>query len=376
MAIMIPESIEHIQEATDGEKKVYKLLKSLLPNDHIVFYNIRVKDIYPDFIILSPDLGLIVLEVKDWLLHSIKSANIQRYDHKKEGKVKNPLEQAKKYTFTIVNSLKKDKNFVQSEGKYQGNLMFTYGYGVVFTNILKKNFVNSHLNNSIKNDFIVFKDDLETINENDLRFKLEKMLPIKFDFSRLNNDIMERLKDFFIKERYNPSLKKENKDVVEKESNKKKKYIFATLIILIVGFVGFYVFISNDDMEIAQKSEEHLIEELNEEKSIEEKSINEELDVGGSVNLKEPYQKTTIKVHVVVKDKGVPVEGAKVKIKNHYRTTISTFEGTTDKNGEAVIPFNIGGASIGYEVQVEIVATYGEKEGKSYTSFTPKASNG
>ena len=67
---------------------------------------------------------------------------------------------------------------------------------------------------------------------------------------------------------------------------------------------------------------------------------------------------------------------SKVEIKNHYRTTISTFEGTTDKNGEAVIPFNIGGASIGYEVQVEIVATYGEKEGKSYTSFTPKASNG
>ncbi|HEY9670474.1 MAG TPA: hypothetical protein V6D11_03455 [Waterburya sp.] len=52
MALMVPESIP--KNASHGEKTLYEILRTQLPNDFSVWYEPKVKGYYPDFIILGP----------------------------------------------------------------------------------------------------------------------------------------------------------------------------------------------------------------------------------------------------------------------------------------------------------------------------------
>ena len=74
MAFTVPERLTDQDTATNGERKVFAALRDYLPEDYLVYYDIRVGDRYPDFTVIGPDLGVIVLEVKDWRLKSIVGA--------------------------------------------------------------------------------------------------------------------------------------------------------------------------------------------------------------------------------------------------------------------------------------------------------------
>ena len=91
MGVVIPESISTLPNVTNGEKRVFKLVKELLPNNSITWFDLRVSGKYPDFVVLGSDLGLVVLEVKDWTINSILSADANYYELKDLGKKINPL---------------------------------------------------------------------------------------------------------------------------------------------------------------------------------------------------------------------------------------------------------------------------------------------
>lgn len=69
----------------------------MLPDDYHIFYNIRVNDSKPDFIVVSPNLGIIILEVKAWSLNFIESTNVDNLTLINGNLEKNPLEQAEGY---------------------------------------------------------------------------------------------------------------------------------------------------------------------------------------------------------------------------------------------------------------------------------------
>ena len=71
MAHMIPSSLT--SSASAGEKRVFAILQRL-PDDYIVYYEPTVSDRHPDFIVLSPKLGIMVIEVKGWYAGTIKQA--------------------------------------------------------------------------------------------------------------------------------------------------------------------------------------------------------------------------------------------------------------------------------------------------------------
>jgi hypothetical protein len=77
MALMVPDAVP--SKASEGEKKLFKILHYELPDDCYVWYEPRVKGIHPDFIILGPTLGLLVLEVKGWSASQILSADNNFY---------------------------------------------------------------------------------------------------------------------------------------------------------------------------------------------------------------------------------------------------------------------------------------------------------
>lgn len=114
---------------TPGERKVFAALRDHLPEDYVVYYNVRVGDRHPDFIVLGPDLGLVVLEVKDWRLSSIAETGpdgVRIRTSDGDRLVRNPVDQARGYALTIVDCLK------QRPGLRAGNqLCVGWAYGAV-----------------------------------------------------------------------------------------------------------------------------------------------------------------------------------------------------------------------------------------------------
>ncbi|MCD9465627.1 3'-5' exonuclease [Photobacterium iliopiscarium] len=143
MAILIPALTTCLKKMTLGEKRFARRLESHLEDDYLCWFDIPVgkKRRYPDFIILHPDRGLLFLEVKDWRLSSISdltSTQVTLHTDKGLERKANPLEQVRQCTYTVLNKLKYDLQLINHEGKYKGSLVFPYGYGVVLTNITRK----------------------------------------------------------------------------------------------------------------------------------------------------------------------------------------------------------------------------------------------
>jgi hypothetical protein len=131
MAFMIPETIAARPGATPGERKVFVALRDHLPEDYLVYYEISVKGRYPDFIVVGPDLGIVVLEVKDWRLGSIAGVGAEGVVLRRDAEeivVPNPIQQARGYALRAVDTLKKRPLLVEG-----GRPRFGWGYAVVFT---------------------------------------------------------------------------------------------------------------------------------------------------------------------------------------------------------------------------------------------------
>ncbi|HID82224.1 MAG TPA: DNA helicase II [Chromatiales bacterium] len=141
--IIPPLNRQTLSRMTSGEKRLARRLESLLEDDYLVWYDIPVgkKRRYPDFIILHPLRGLLFLEVKDWkpeTLKTINKKNVTLLTDKGLVTKPHPLEQARQCSYSALSKLEQDPSLCQTSDKYKGNLIMPYGWGVVFTNITRK----------------------------------------------------------------------------------------------------------------------------------------------------------------------------------------------------------------------------------------------
>lgn len=136
---------------TPGERRFAHRLQEKLEDDYLCWYDVPVgrKWAHPDFVILHPRRGLLVLEVKDWKRETIREASKTSFTlltDKGQKTVANPLEQARQYVQGICDRLTADPQLRAAEqGRYQGRLCFPYGCGVVLTNIPRSAFESSGL---------------------------------------------------------------------------------------------------------------------------------------------------------------------------------------------------------------------------------------
>ena len=75
---MHPEDIEDLENTTTGERRVFFLREAARPDsDFIGWYEpaIGEQGREPDFVLFGNQLGLLVLEVKDWLIDQIEEAD-------------------------------------------------------------------------------------------------------------------------------------------------------------------------------------------------------------------------------------------------------------------------------------------------------------
>jgi hypothetical protein len=97
MAEMIPAYLP--DHASQGEKAVFAALQEL-PDDVLVYYEPVIRRRYPDFIVIDPEVGVLVIEVKGWRAGWIKGADlenivIEQAGHKRTER--HPLRQARDY---------------------------------------------------------------------------------------------------------------------------------------------------------------------------------------------------------------------------------------------------------------------------------------
>ncbi len=150
MAILIP-SLGFARFDTRGELRLAERLKDFLEENAVVWHNLPVgpRSRHPDFIIVHPANGLLVLEVKDWRLESIVSADktkVELLTSHGTVRVTNPLEQARKYSFEVVRTLERDGQLLFPAGhRFMGRPILPSGYGAVFTNITRKQFDQTDL---------------------------------------------------------------------------------------------------------------------------------------------------------------------------------------------------------------------------------------
>lgn len=147
LAYMIPETIR--SSATAGERLLFRTMKQVLPDDVIVYYEPEIHGRRPDFVLIGPDFGMVVLEVKDYTRNTLYQLNRDEWtlltSAGTHATVKSPMLQAKEYMFHIKNVLEKDKALVHLEGKYQFKLKFPCGFGTVFTRLHEQDMVKDHL---------------------------------------------------------------------------------------------------------------------------------------------------------------------------------------------------------------------------------------
>jgi len=183
MATLIPALSACVSRMTSGERRLAERLEQKLDDDYLLWYDVPVgpTHAHPDFVVMHPRRGLLVLEVKDWKLATIVQADKQSWTILPDGVPKtviNPLEQARQYAHQVVDALKRDPQLTQADGPHAGNLAFPWSYGVVLPNITRQQFKAAELHHAIEPQRVVCKDEmLESVEAEDLQSRLWDMFP-------------------------------------------------------------------------------------------------------------------------------------------------------------------------------------------------------
>ena len=183
MATLIPSIGTCVSRMTSGERRLAERLEQRLDDDYLLWYDVPVgpKYAHPDFVVIHPRRGVLVLEVKDWRLGTIQQADKQNWEIIPDGipkSVVNPLEQARQYAHQVIDALQRDPQLVQQDGRHQGKLAFPWSYGVVFTNITRKQFNDAELFNAIEKNRVICQDEmLESVGAEEFQSRLWDMFP-------------------------------------------------------------------------------------------------------------------------------------------------------------------------------------------------------
>jgi hypothetical protein len=191
MAEMIPESIPSGKPL--GERLVFDLLQRL-PDDCLVYYEPVIAERYPDFIVISPSLGVLVIEVKGWAAKNIEGADdevIKLRDGQQIVSYKHPVRQARGYMFDVMNTCRRHPEFPElsrSEGVYKGRYFFPFGHAVFLTRISASDLQDSALNLVLRDSKIVTSDLLDSwrqLGDKQIERELTSCFNLRWPFPKL-----------------------------------------------------------------------------------------------------------------------------------------------------------------------------------------------
>jgi hypothetical protein len=167
MAILLPAPhLKHLR-MTNGERQFAARLLTKLENDYHCWYDVPIgrKQLRPDFIVLHPGRGILILEVKDWKLDTIRQIDAKTVEILTDRGVKhvpNPLEQARAYALEVIDLLEVDPLLIEQDNpRYKGRLIFPWGFGVVLPNITREQFEAAELGQAIPSEKVICADEMK-----------------------------------------------------------------------------------------------------------------------------------------------------------------------------------------------------------------------
>ncbi|MCX7256469.1 MAG: NERD domain-containing protein [Polaromonas sp.] len=200
MATLIPALGSCTGRMTAGERRLAQRLEQKLDADYLLWYDVPVgpKQSHPDFVVLHPRRGLLILEVKDWKPGTIVQADKESWVILADGRPKtvpSPMAQARQYAHQVVNALERDAPLVQAGGPHQGKLAFPWSYGVVFTHLTRKQFTDGELGQIMAPHRVLCADEmLEAVEAEDLQSRLWDMFPHRFHLGLMTLPQLERVR--------------------------------------------------------------------------------------------------------------------------------------------------------------------------------------
>ncbi|BDQ01543.1 nuclease-related domain-containing DEAD/DEAH box helicase [Ignavibacterium sp.] len=202
MARVIPETAFNDPEIRPGEKRLLRALYQNLDDSCIVWYQPKIDaDRRPDLIIYIPEIGLVLVEVKDWPLSIVKSATPDYWEIIINGKIErhnNPLKRVKSYFYNLLDNLKKDNSFLTIDGPHKGNVKLPIATCVSFPNITRAEYLSSDFSKTIDVKYILFKDEIADIGNNlvgkTLIDRIKKIFDPWWKNDELNSEEMDKLR--------------------------------------------------------------------------------------------------------------------------------------------------------------------------------------
>lgn len=160
-----------------GERVVFNTLKRNLPDDYFVWFEPTLfgekKSARPDFVVLGADIGLVTVEVKDWSIRGIHSANRDTFEIFAGSHVvtrTNPEKHAEFQRLALMKEIEhyrdtdpdKYQLLLEKRGKHKGKLAVPISALVVFPNITRTAWQSSELQlyHMINEKSVLLRDDL------------------------------------------------------------------------------------------------------------------------------------------------------------------------------------------------------------------------
>lgn len=138
---VFPQGKTRIRERVrGGERRVFEALARQLEDDYTVWHNVPImgSSREPDFVVLHPQRGLLILEVKSWRLSTIRDANpicIELATERGPVSVSHPLSQARAYALDVHRLFEKHPTLCHQEGPHKGKVIIPWGWGAVLSHI-------------------------------------------------------------------------------------------------------------------------------------------------------------------------------------------------------------------------------------------------
>jgi len=140
-----------------------------LDDDCLCWYDVAVGTKYqhPDFVVLDPRRGVLILEVRDWALDSIQRIDLVSVWLRSGTGVKevgNPSLQARQNAFGVKNLLEQDRFLIAADGEpHGGRLLCAHGFGVILANITREQFDTANLGVVMPPHLVICKDEMTPI---------------------------------------------------------------------------------------------------------------------------------------------------------------------------------------------------------------------
>ncbi len=166
MAKLIPSRSACLPRMQAGEKRFSERLEDKLEDDYLCWYNVPIgpKQLHPDFVIVHPQRGVLVLEVKDWkidTIHGFDRHTVNLLTDRGLVTEKNPLLQARVYALELAVTLERDPALRNpATHKHPNKLVMPYGWGAVLTNITRTQFLEKGLDQVLEPGHVICKDEM------------------------------------------------------------------------------------------------------------------------------------------------------------------------------------------------------------------------